>query len=290
MNREGSFLHRYMLIFNRWGLYSVWMMAFGIAALYLASCGENGSSEDPEPLPETGHISFQFRHHVDGNPIQLDTMQYMNAAGNPFEVNEIMYFISDVTLYKAGGEAILIDEWKDIHYVELAIPSTLTWEVFDDLPVGTYDSITFIFGIPEEKNKSFMFVNPPEDKMMWPDILGGGYHYMMINGKWLDEEDEEQIYNFHLGIGQLYKGDEVNFDSIYAYVQNYFTVSLPHSSLTLAKDQTRQIEVIMNVESWYETPHNFDFNYWGGAIMEVQDAMRMGVENGHDVFEIGSIE
>jgi hypothetical protein len=112
----------------------------------------------------------------------------------------------------------------------------------------------------------------------------------MINGKWLDENEVEQFYNFHLGIGQLYHGDEINFDSIYAYVQNYFTVSLPGSSFELKKDQTREIDIVMNIESWFETPHDFDFNYWGGAIMEVQPAMRMGIENGHDVFSIGSIK
>jgi hypothetical protein len=164
------------------------------------------------------------------------------------------------------------------------------WEVFDDIPAGTYDSITFVFGIPGEKNESFMFVDPPEDEMMWPDILDGGYHYMMINGKWEDEDEVEQFYNFHLGIGQLYRGDEINFDSIYAYVQNYFTLSLPGTSFGLEKDQTRDIEIIMNIKSWFETPHDFDFNYWCGAIMENQPAMRMGIENGYDVFSLGSIK
>jgi hypothetical protein len=289
MSRGEYSLRHFMRIFKRWGEILLFLGSLFLAGYSLVSCG--GVTEDDNgPVPGTGHITFNFTHNVDRKPIQLDTMMYVNGAGNPYEVNEIMYFISDVTLYKSDGEELLIDAWKDIHYVELAIPSTQTWEVFDDIPEGTYDSITFIFGIPEEKNQSFMFVNPPEDKMMWPDILGGGYHYMMINGKWLDEENNEQIYNFHLGIGQLYKGNEINFDSIYAYVQNYFTVSLPGSSFTMAKDQTREIEIIMNVESWYETPHNFDFNYWGGAIMEIQDAMQMGVENGYDVFEIGSIK
>jgi hypothetical protein len=112
----------------------------------------------------------------------------------------------------------------------------------------------------------------------------------MINGKWLDENNEEQLYNFHLGIGQLYKGDVIDYDSIYAFVQNYFTVKLPDSSFILESESTKEIEIIMNIESWFETPHNFDFNEWGGAIMEIQPAMRMGVENGHDVFTIGYIK
>ncbi len=253
----------------------------------LFSC--NNKEDEIEPEEESGHIILKFDHYVDGKPLVIDSMMYVNAAGNPYEVNEVMYFISDVTLHGSDGSEKMIEDWKDIHYVEYEIPSTHTWEVFDDIPAGNYDSITFVFGIPEEKNTSFRFVNAPEDKMMWPDILGGGYHYLMINGKWLDEDQEEQLYNFHLGIGQLYKGDEINYDSIYAFVQNYFTVKLPESSFTLEPGSEKEIEIIMNIESWYETPHNFDFNYWGGAIMEIQPAMRMGVENGYDVFTVGSI-
>jgi len=256
--------------------------------LFLVACGrEPGENIDPEP--EAGHIRLKFSHFADGRPLILDSMMYVNAAGNPYEISEVMYFISDVTLHHSNGSHRMIRDWKDIHYVELDIPSTWTWEVFDDLPVGEYDSITFVFGIPEQKNQSFMFVNPPEDKMMWPDILGGGYHYMMINGKWLDEQNEEQLFNFHLGIGQLYRGDEINYDSIYAYVQNYFTVKLPDSGFKLEAGETKEIEIIMHIESWFETPHEFDFNYWGGAIMEIQPAMRMAVENGYDVFTTGYI-
>jgi hypothetical protein len=258
--------------------------------LFLAACSSDPpETVEPDPEVNTGRIRLVFNHFVDGNPVIIDSMLYENAAGNPYDITEIMYFISDVILHHSDGSEILISEWKDIHYVEIEIPSTFTWEVYDKIPVGKYDSITFIFGIPEEKNESFMFVNPPEDKMMWPDILGGGYHYMMINGKWQDLSGEDQIYNFHLGIGQLYKGDEINYDSIYAFVQNYFTVNLPDSDFTLDEGTTKEIEIIMNIESWFETPHIFDFNVWGGAIMEIQPAMRIGVENGHDVFTTGYI-
>ena len=151
---------------------------------------------------DVGHIAFLFRHTIDGIPLQKDTMMYVNAAGNPYEINQLMYFISDVTLYKSDGTKKIIDEWKDINYVDIDIPSTLKWDVFDDIPAGNYDSISFIFGITAEKNTSFMFVNPPEVNMMWPDVLGGGYHYMMINGKWENLQNQIEPFNFHLGIGQ----------------------------------------------------------------------------------------
>jgi hypothetical protein len=82
----------------------------------------------------------------------------------------------------------------------------------------------------------------------------------------------------------------IEVDSIYAFVQNYFTVSLPGSAFKIESGKPRNIELLMNVDSWFATPHPFDFNYWGGAIMQNQDAMQKVKENGYDVFKIGLIK
>ncbi len=259
---------------------------FGTLMLANVSC----NSDKPEPVIATGHISFTFTHLVDGLPLEKDNMKYFNAAGNPYEINQVMYFISDVTLHKSDGTKKLISDWTDIHYVDIDITETLKWNVYDDIPTGAYDSVSFVFGITEGKNKSFMFVNPPEVNMMWPDILGGGYHYMMINGSWKDTSNVIKSFAFHLGIGQLYKSNVIEIDSIYAFVQNYFHVKLPNSTFTIAENETRQIEIIMNIESWFKTPHVYDHNFWGGAIMQNQPAMQMVKENGCDVFTVGKIE
>jgi len=259
---------------------------FGTLLLINVSC----NNDEPDDNTTSGHISFSFTHLVDGLALQKDNMKYVNAAGNPYEINQVMYFISDVTLHKSDGTKKLISDWKDIHYVDIDIPETLKWDVYDDIPAGAYDSVSFVFGITGEKNKSFMFVNPPEVNMMWPDILGGGYHYMMINGSWKDNSNVIKSYAFHMGIGQLYKSNVIEIDSIYAFVQNYFPVSLPASAFTIEKDKTRNIELIMNIESWFKTPHIYDHNYWGGAIMQNQPAMQMAKENGVDVFKVGTIK
>ena len=259
---------------------------FGTLLLINVSC----NNDEPDDNTTSGHISFSFTHLVDGLALQKDNMKYVNAAGNPYEINQVMYFISDVTLHKSDGTKKLISDWKDIHYVDIDIPETLKWDVYDDIPAGAYDSVSFVFGITGEKNKSFMFVNPPEVNMMWPDILGGGYHYMMINGSWKDDANVIKSYAFHMGIGQLYKSNVIEVDSIYAFVQNYFSVKLPNSAFTVEANKTRQIEIIMNIDSWFKTPHIYNHNYWGGAIMQNQPAMQMAKENGVDVFKIGIIQ
>lgn len=259
---------------------------FGTLLLITISC----NNDKPDENATSGHISFSFTHLVDGLALQKDNMKYVNAAGNPYEINQVMYFISDVTLHKSDGTKKLISDWKDIHYVDIDIPETLRWDVYDDIPAGAYDSVSFVFGITGEKNKSFMFVNPPEVNMMWPDVLGGGYHYMMINGSWKDNANVIKSFAFHLGIGQLYKSNVIEVDSIYAFVQNYFNVKLPNSAFTVEANKTRQIEIIMNIDSWFKTPHVYDHNFWGGAIMQNQAAMQMVKKNGFDVFEAGKIQ
>jgi hypothetical protein len=261
-------------------------LIFGSLLLINVSC----NNDKPEENETSGHISFSFTHLVDGLALQKDNMKYVNAAGNPYEINQVMYFISDVTLHKSDGTKKLISDWKDIHYVDIDLPETLKWDVYDDIPAGAYDSVSFIFGITGEKNKSFMFVNPPEVNMMWPDILGGGYHYMMINGSWKDNSNVIKSYAFHLGIGQLYKSNVIEVDSIYAFIQNYFNVQLPNSAFTIEENKTRNIEIIMNIDSWFKTPHIYDHNSWGGAIMQKQPAMQLVKENGFDVFQVGTIK
>lgn len=249
--------------------------------LFIVSC-----TKKDDPVPVKAGIIFYFTHYVEDSPLKVDTLKYTNAAGNQYMVNEIQYFISDVKLHRADGSHQLIDQWKDIHYVDTDLPETQIWEVFDPIAPGEYEKITFTFGISEEKNQSLMFVNPPERDMFWPEILGGGYHYMKLNGKWQANVDQVLPFAFHLGIGQIYSGGTTNPDSITGFVQNYFEVELPNSSFNVAHDGGYQhFEIRMNVENWFRNPHIYDHNIWGGDIMQKQEAMRIGCENGkEDVF------
>jgi hypothetical protein len=248
-----------------------------LAVLLITSCKENPPDE---PIEQTGKIAFSFVHNIDGSPLQTDTMMYLNAAGNHYMITEVQYFISDVMLFKSDGSSQMIQEWKDIHYVDNDIPSTMQWNVYDAIPAGDYDSLNFVFGIIEEKNHSLMYTDPPESLMFWPEYLGGGYHHMKLNGKWLDPEEKMIPFDFHLGIGQFYD----NEGNITGFIQNYFTVHLPSSAFTVEKDNTTHLSLVMNIERWFTTPNDYNHNDWGGAIMQNQAAMQLAKENGRDVF------
>lgn len=254
-----------------------------ILMILLTGCSDN---YHPIPYDSSGKMTLSFQHEVDGKPLVKNEMIYVNAAGNLYMITELKYFISDITLFNSNGTTYLVNRSKDIFYVDDDIPSTHYIELTDNIPSGSYDSIHFTFGINEEKNKTNAFVNPPESNMFWPEVLGGGYHYMMLNGRWTDTLEIIQPFNFHLGIGQLYHGSTHNVDSIYAFVQNYFTVSLPNSSFTMNEKGTVLLTLTMHIESWFDTPNVYNHNQWGGAIMQNQAAMDMIKQNGWNVFSV----
>ena len=246
-----------------------------VMLLFLASSCKN----EKEKEIETGKMTLTFSFSVDNETLQTDTMAYTNAAGNIYEVNEVKFFISDITLIDKSNNKIIITGNNSIHYIDNNIPSTLTWKIKDNLAAGEYKALEFRFGLKDEKNKTYTFLNPPESNMAWPEVLGGGYHYMMINGKWL-KDGSATPFNFHLGRGQLYDGDNIT-----GFIDNSFIVTVSNSPFSINSQET-VLNLDMNINNWFCGPEIYDFDIIGGAIMTNQTAQEMARANGHNVFSI----
>lgn len=251
------------------------LLLFSIA--FFGCCKDDGKIDNPAP---SGKMIINFEHYLDNMPVVGDTFAYTNAAGNVYCFYLVRYFISDVNLYK-NGEARKIKDWIDYHYTDTDYPNTLTWEVYDKITPGDYDSISFHFGFADADNQSFMFNNSPERNMVWPEELGGGYHYLQMEGKWIDPNGIKIGYAFHMGRGQTYNA---NNEPIAPFFDNSFRVSLPNSAFTIEDGKTTTITFRMNIEEWFIDPHIYNHNQWGGDIMQQQDAMQMAKENGWNVF------
>lgn len=246
-----------------------------LSCLLLCSCHKTDNSTT------VGSLCINFQTVVDGSPLAYDLLDYVNAAGNRYEVNEVKYFISRVQFHKSDGTVISVSNNNGIHYFDSDIPSTHNWLITDELSKGKYDSISFVMGLDEQQNVTGFFVNPPETNFAWPDILGGGYHYMQINGRWVNTNDSIRPFNLHTGIGQLWEGGVPT-----QYIHNYFRVTLPLNSLEISAEKTSTIQLSMNVNEWFRSPQVYDLNVWGGAIMQNQQAQEVLKANGRDVFSV----
>jgi hypothetical protein len=227
-----------------------------------------------------GSIEFNFTHTVDEQPIELNQLIYINAAGNRYQLNEVKYFISSLFLIDTAGRWIAVKQDDGVHYVDLSLENTLCWKIAE-MPQRHYTKISFVFGLNENDNQSNRFVNPPECNFSWPKNLGGGYHYMQLNGKFLNDTEEIQNLNIHTGIGQIHydKPDTTVF------VPNYFTVTLP-VSFFVNEEKTTLLNINMEIQRWFDTPNLYNFNEYGTGIMQNQKAQELLRENGKNAFDV----
>ena len=154
-----------------------------------------------KPENEITNICLSVDYKIDGQMVTFDSLGYQNDAGNQYMVNEIQWFISHVEIKNGKGEWIKLNNDSDIQYLEASAQGRTRLHE-QTLPKDHYTALRFTFGLDEAENQTGLFSNPPESEMFWPEPLGGGYHYMKLNGKWRNAEGELVPLCIHLGIGQ----------------------------------------------------------------------------------------
>ncbi len=224
-----------------------------------------------DPEPNTYSLDINFKHFVDNDEIVFanDSIIYQNNSGVSYSVRRILYVLSDVTLYLSDGSIFPID---DFIFVNTDDPSTL-FQSIDNLP-SLCVGINFRLGFSFENNTDNNYINASNNfhlSMLWPNLNGtnlafqGGYHYMKLEGKYIDNLLEEAFYNTHTGPTNLQ-------DFSILYPEFYFS-------------ETSSINITMNVNNWYNNPV-YDLNIFGSAIMANLDAQNLLYQNASDVFSI----
>ena len=256
------------------------------ACTYLAEgCTDrNATNYDPEAIKDDGSctystnfITFRLNHSVDGAPLVLNDMRYTNEAGNNYSVITLVYYISDITLHKTDGSKV---KKKGLHYRDIDDATTATYTV-TGIPDGEYSGISFVFGLDSVTNQTGNLPNEDvHNNMEWPVPLGGGYHYMKLEGRYRDTANQITSYNTHMGRGRMIANGDTTFH------ENFINTELLNSALTVSEDGW-EIELIMNLNEWYKNPNAYNFNTFGSAIMMNQNAQQTLKENGADIFSIG---
>lgn len=235
----------------------------------LISCTKE---EDDSPVTQKTELNFLVRHDVNGDTVifnNLQDMRYQNAADNFYEVTRLEYYLSDFKFQRANGqwhspsnEPVLIN--AENGYSEITI---------NGVEIGEYKALSFMIGIPATKNKSGMLENNLANlNMAWPESLGGGYHFLKFEGNYFDLNDIIRGFTVHLG------GEGMQ-------VLCSMDVSLKVSTLSQST-----IEMSMNLNEWFESPHLFDFNVDGNYTMAVDTLMEKISANGRNCFTIISIK
>ena len=234
-------------------------MKYLILAAALAACG---SSDD-----DRGAVTVHFDHTVAAAALEPEDIRYTNAAGNEYGVTRLEYIVSDIALETASGQRV---ELAAFHYRNAFEHATRN--VSAQVPGGAYTALHFTFGLDEAQNKTGALPSVDHfNNMAWPGPMGGGYHYMRLEG----------LFRTADGTGAFLTHTGPTGGADFS-----FAVSLP-LFLTVSGDEWA-IAVVMDLNEWYDAPFRYDFSGRGG-IMGNADAQRTLRENGATAFSLGAV-
>lgn len=225
-------------------------------------------------------VTFNFKAEVNQTDDFMNKGQiFYNAFGNEFGVTKLRLLLSDVVLHKTDGTSHTIEGY---HYIDMDEVSTLSLTPTEKITPGDYESIEFVFGFTPEKNISFMYPELNQISWNWPDAIGGGYHFMQLEGHFVENSYDTVAYLTHLGPTI----DPTTSETI----NNDIKLVLP-KSFTVSDDATDvSIDIKMNIDQWYEKPNTIDLNVFGAAIMGNFDAQIQFRQNGENgVFSVGNV-
>ncbi|MCB0410006.1 MAG: hypothetical protein KDD29_07290 [Flavobacteriales bacterium] len=222
----------------------------------------------------TGKLSFSFTHNFDGTPVSntdFNQFNYINQNGDTLSLTKLRYLISDIRLYTSTGDSILIEGYK---LVDVTNNTGLSWAPADDIPFGSYTGISFIFGFDSLDNTG-NYVDLNSATWNWPAMLGGGYHFMQMEGKYRNN-GSDSLYAYHMGTARPSMG---------VFEQNYFKADL--GAITISNNAN--IEIKMNIAEWYKNPNTWVLNDFHSTLMPNYTAQIMMNQNGRSVFSLGTV-
>lgn len=251
------------------------LMAVSFFMITLMACQSNDQAIKSEAT-----ISFNFSHNWDGTIVtntDFNNIQYTNANGDILSIERLRYLISKITFYKSNGEEIVLDGYN---LVDVTNGTQLSFSSNALVPTGNYSNVSFLFGFDNEDNISGAY--PDLNSASWnvPEMLGGGYHFMQLEGKFINDQSEEIGYAYHA----IRAVDNSNPDNL-IFQDTFIEVHL--GSVMISNDTSFNVE--MNVAEWFKNPNTWDLNVLYNSLMPNFNAQVMMYENGQNAFSLESV-
>ena len=235
--------------------------------------------KDDDPLKTA--VSFDFKHYWNTTPVasaDFNTLQYTNANGELLSIEKLRYLISNITFHKEGQSPIVIEGYKLIN-VQTTENNSFLLEA--EIPAGNYNNLSFTFGFDDEHNIDGIYTDLNTASWNVPTMLGGGYHFMQLEGKFINNLGVETGYQYHA----IRAANNIDPENLILQ-DTSFTVNL--GSVTVTENTT--IPVQMNIAEWFVNPNQWDLNAQHTMLMPNFDAQIAMYENGQNVFSLTSVD
>ncbi|WP_432412599.1 MbnP family protein [Rasiella sp. SM2506] len=258
-----------------------------VTGAVLFSCNNDDDSKTTtEPDPVT--VDFQFTQYWDGDRIanaDYQTTTYLNANNTMLKLSKLVYLISDITFTAQDGT---VYDAGDYSLIDARNGTNATFTPDIEIPEGDYE-VSFTFGFDDEDNDKtggYPDLNSSDGSWSVPMPLGGGYHYMRMEGTFLNEIAETKTFQYHTIRANKHTTLPPADGTLESTQDTSFVVNL--GTVTVGNSTT--VEVQMNAAEWFKNPNTWDLNINNSVMMpnfNLQIDMNENGSNG--VFNLGTV-
>ena len=216
-------------------------------------------------------ITLNFTHHWNGlkiTPQDFNELKFTNENGERLSIERLRYLISNISLING----------KNYHLIDVGENSGTSITI-PELTDESY-ALSFRFGFSSEDNTDGTYQDLNSANFSVPGMLGGGYHFMQLDGKYIDNNNEASGFNYHT----IKAVDRTDPDNL-KFEDTSFEVNLG----TIVVANTTEIEIKMNLAEWFKNPNTWNLNELNSILMPNFEAQKMMRENGETVFSLGVV-
>ncbi|MBB6611074.1 hypothetical protein H7F15_08510 [Pontibacter sp. Tf4] len=205
-----------------------------VCTLLFTAC----SSDDEEPI--VANVEVVVENTVAGHPLKLTDTTYTSPTGDIYAVHELAYFMSNIKLLNASGEAVYIEP-DSYHLIEEQTGKrTFTLK---NVKADTYTKLQFGVGVDAARNHSTDQYGDldPSSSMVWD--WDTGYKFFSLVGNYTANTKAGGLV-FHIG------GDA-----------NYKTVTVDlQQPLVIKATEGNRITIVTDLNAIFQDPHPIDFD------------------------------
>ena len=216
-------------------------------------------------------ITLNFTHHWNGlkiTPQDFNELKFTNENGERLSIERLRYLVSNISLING----------KNYHLIDVGENSGTSITI-PELTNESY-ALSFRFGFSDEDNTDGTYQDLNSVSFSVPGMLGGGYHFMQFDGKYIDNNNEASGFNYHT-IKAVDRTDPNNLK----FEDTSFEVNLG----TIEVASNPEIEIKMNLAEWFKNPNTWNLNELNSILMPNFEAQKMMRENGDSVFSLGVV-
>ncbi|MBL4606070.1 MAG: hypothetical protein JKY02_10520 [Flavobacteriaceae bacterium] len=224
-------------------------------------------------------ITVNFTHSWGDTPVtnaDFNSINFTNANGELLSIERLRYLISEIVLTHENGAVSVLNGYN---LVDVTNNTNLSFTTSPIITPGNYTNVSFRFGFRDSNNINGAYLDLNTVNFNVPGMLGGGYHYMQLDGKYLDNTTEAP-FNYHV-IRAVNTTDPNNL----LFQDTSFIVNL--GAITIGDSTGLTIE--MDIAEWFQNPNTWDLNLLNTVLMPNFNAQLMMNANGASVFSLVNV-